>query len=50
MVLFYDYKFSKIGIQQKEGIPFCLRFKRFPQSARKHATDNEWKGYDYKVC
>ena len=29
MVLFYDYKFSKIGIQQKEGILFAWDLKGF---------------------
>ena len=37
-MVFYDYKFSKMGIQ-KNGVDFfCWKLKRLSQRAAKHTT------------
>ena len=41
MVLFYNYKFSNMGIQGNEGFFFCLKLRSSSKSNPKHTTLND---------
>ena len=49
-MVFYDNKFSKMGIQ-KSGVDFfCWKLKRLSERAAKHTTGREGGGGSKQIC